>query len=102
MRSKRSFDGVVLERLRLVPLLQALEALGLHVSRDSSFVPVRDPSTERWYVSVGAGVVELLVTGSKWFDARDGKGGGGAIDLAMHLFRLDFVNAVKRLTGAGL
>ncbi|MBZ3343388.1 hypothetical protein IPR00_22095, partial [Xanthomonas perforans] len=42
------------------------------------------------------GVVELLATGPKWYDTRAEKGGGGAIDLAMHLLRLDFVSAVKR------
>ncbi|WP_425534212.1 hypothetical protein [Xanthomonas citri] len=51
-------------------------------------------------MSIGAGVVELLATGSKWYDTRGNKGGGGAIDLAMHLLRLDFVSAVKRLEGA--
>lgn len=52
------------------------------------------------YVSIGGGVSELLVTGPKWYDARLNKGGGGAIDLTMHLFRLDFANAVKRLQSA--
>ncbi len=33
--------------------------------------------------------------GPKWFDTRAEKG-GGAIDLAMHLLRLEFVAAVKR------
>nr|WP_254176670.1 hypothetical protein [Pseudomonas aeruginosa] len=42
----------------------------------------------------------LLVTGAKFFDTRADKGGGGAIDLAMHLLRLDFVAAVKRLSSS--
>jgi len=49
------------------------------------------------HVSVSGGVVELLATGSKWYDTRVEKGGGGAIDLAMHLLGLDFVSAVKKL-----
>ena len=51
-------------------------------------------------VAIGGGMVELLVTGPKWYDTRAEKGGGGAIDLAMHLLRLDFVSAVKRLQAA--
>jgi hypothetical protein len=40
----------------------------------------------RLYVSSPEGAAwELLVTGPKWFDTRAGKGGGGGIDLVMHL-----------------
>ncbi|CCG39552.1 hypothetical protein [Xanthomonas citri] len=58
---------------------------------------MKDKATRRLYVSLGNGVVELLATGPKWFDTRADKGGGGAIDLAMYLLRLDFVSAVKQL-----
>jgi len=40
---------------------------------------------------------ELLVTGARFLDTRADKGGGGAIDLAMYLFRLSFVDALKGL-----
>ena len=33
----------------------------------------------------------------KWYDTRARKGGGGAIDLAMHVLGLTFVDAVKSL-----
>ena len=72
----------------------------MYWKRDPDFVPMKDPKTVRLYVSMGGGVSELLVIGFKWYDARLNKGGGGAIDLTMHLFRLDFVNAVKRLQSA--
>ena len=81
-----------------MPLRSALGQLGLYVAKDRDFKPVKDRATERWHVSVGHSVIELLVTGFKWFDARCCKGGGGAIDLTMHLLELDFVSAVKRLT----
>jgi hypothetical protein len=90
-----------LARLREVPLERVLEALCLHVSVDRDFIPVKD-TTQRWYVSAGPGVTELLVTGTKWFDVREKTGGGGGIDLVMHLLQLGFVDAVRRLTGAGL
>ena len=44
---------------------------------------------------------ELLVTGPKWFDTRAGEGGGGGIDLVMHLLGLDFVKSVKLLASVG-
>nr|AZZ87198.1 Hypothetical protein [Citrobacter freundii] len=54
-------------------------------------------ATVRLNVSIGGGGVELLATGPKWYDTRKEQG-GGAIDLTMHLFRLSFVDAVKRLS----
>ncbi|EMG1269706.1 hypothetical protein [Rivihabitans pingtungensis] len=51
----------------------------------------------RLNVSIGGGGVELLATWPKWYDTRKEQG-GGAIDLTMHLFRLSFVDAVKRLS----
>ncbi|EPH2854485.1 hypothetical protein J7Y59_005041 [Serratia marcescens] len=62
------------------------------------FVAVKDKATVRLNVSIGGGGVELLATGPKWYDTRAEQGGGGAIDLTMHLFRLPFVDAVKRLS----
>jgi hypothetical protein len=49
-------------------------------------------------VTVDTHVFELLVTGPKWYDTRAERGGGGAIDLAMYILRLSFVDAVKRLS----
>ena len=56
---------------------ETLDRLGLYWKRDPDFVPVKDAATVRLNVSIG---------------------GGGAIDLTMPLFRLSFVDAVKRLS----
>lgn len=96
MRSRR-FDDALIEHLRQVPVLAVLDALGLYWKRDATFQPVKDKATVRVHVSLGGGVVELLATGAKWYDTQADRGGGGAIDLAMHLLRLDFVTAVKRV-----
>nr|WP_196479634.1 hypothetical protein [Xanthomonas translucens] len=80
-----------------MPVTDALDILGLYWKRDPDFQPLQDKTTVRVNVSIGGGVVELLATGPKWFDTRAHQGGGGAIDLAVHLLRLDFVSAVKRL-----
>lgn len=89
------------QTLRMLPLEEALGRLSLYITKDRDFRPVKDRSTERWFVSVGHGVFELLVTGVRWFDAQATRGGGGAIDLAMHLMGIDFVNAVKKLSASG-
>ncbi|WP_425599853.1 hypothetical protein, partial [Xanthomonas phaseoli] len=102
MRPRRSFAPALLAKLQVMPVPMALDLLGLYWKRDPDFRPLKDKETIRVNVSIGAGVVELLVTGPKWYDTRGDKGGGGAIDLAMHLLRLDFVTAVKRLDGAGV
>ncbi|WP_177142715.1 hypothetical protein [Variovorax sp. YR216] len=41
--------------------------------------------------------MELVLSGLQWFDTRAGKGGGGLIDLVMHLRACDFVSAVRAL-----
>ncbi len=95
-RAHRSFPPALLARLREMPVPDALNGLGLYWKRDPDFQPIKDKATTRLNVSIGGGVVELLATGPKWYDTRQEKGGGGAIDLAMHLLRLDFVAAVKK------
>lgn len=64
---------------------------------DASFIPMRDSHTHRWHLRVGDREFELLTSGPKWFDTRLKLGGGGGIDLAMHLLALDFRQAVTKL-----
>ncbi|HHL0209583.1 TPA: hypothetical protein ACQZPA_005158 [Klebsiella quasipneumoniae subsp. similipneumoniae] len=98
-RARRSFPPALLAQLRDMPVSDTLDLLGVYWKRDPDFRPMKDKATVRVNVSLGGGVVELLATGPKWYDTRAEKGGGGAIDLTMHLLRLDFVSAVKRLEG---
>lgn len=98
-RARRSFPPALLARLRDMPVSDTLDLLGVYWKRDPDFRPVKDKATMRVNVAIGGGSVELLATGPKWYDTRAEKGGGGAIDLTMHLLRLDFVSAVKRLEG---
>lgn len=94
---RRAFVGADLDRLREVSIPDVLTRLGLYWKADPDFQPAKNSNTQRLYVTVGSRVVELLVTDVKWYDARADKGGGGGIDLAMHLLSLDFVHAVKAL-----
>lgn len=91
-----------LSRWRTMAASRALVALADHAKKDVSFVPVKDAGTERWHTTVLGREFELLLTGTKFFDTRAEKGGGGAIDLASHLFRTDFRSAVAHLRQKGL
>lgn len=91
-----------LGRWRTMAASRVLAALADHAKKDVSFIPVKDPGTERWHATVRGREFELLLTGTKFFDTRAEKGGGGAIDLASHLFSTDFRGAVAYLRQKGL
>jgi hypothetical protein len=99
---RRSFDQRTLALIRELPLMQILDRLKeqgeLFWRSDPDFRPEKDKRTVRLYLSSPSGSAwELLVTGQKWYDTRANKGGGGGIDLAMHLLQIDFVATVKLL-----
>jgi len=74
--------------LRRLPLPQVLRAAGAEADRD-------DPA--KWHTAHGV----LSVKGMKFFNWTQDRGGGGAIDLAMHLNACDFPAAVQWLTQQG-
>jgi len=79
----------------------ALTLLAIHCKADPTFHPVKQATTRRWHALTTGGEFEILTTGAKWLDTRANKGGGGAIDLAMHVLDLPFVDAVKYLIERG-
>jgi hypothetical protein len=86
-----------LERWRGLDCAVLLPRLAEHVKSDVSFTPIKNGHTHRWHLQAGGREFELLTTGPKWFDSRQQRGGGGAIDLTIHLLRLDFKQAVAKL-----
>jgi hypothetical protein len=76
---------VRLHQLRAIPLDSVLAATG--AQRD-----LHDKA--KWHTDKGA----ISVTGMKFMNWNQGRGGGGAIDLAMHLNSLDFKAAVDWLS----
>lgn len=84
---------------RKIPLKAAVQAIAMCSKCDPHFEPRRNGSTERWHITDTSSnyVFELVVTGQRWFDVRDGKGGGGAIDLVMHLKSCSFKTALEML-----
>lgn len=97
-RPRHSFSASTLTRFRQMPACDALALLATHLKADPTYRPVKDDRSARWHVSSGRGDFEIVTTGSKWYDTRAKRGGGGAIDLAIYLLDLSFVDAVKFLT----
>jgi site-specific recombinase XerD len=92
---RRSFDHATLRPLREMASEDALALLAIYYKVDSTYVPANDPRSRRWHARTAAGEFELLTTGQKWWDTRAEKGGGGAIDLAMHLLQLPSLRPLR-------
>ena len=94
----RSFSRSMLVELREMPSEHALTRIAIHVKADPTYRPLKQAASRRWHIRTVSGEFEILTTGVKWYDTRAKRGGGGAIDLAMHVLGLSFVDAVKQLT----
>lgn len=74
-----------------------LPLLAIYLKADPTYRPIKDVASRRWHLRTECGEFEILTSGAKWYDTRAKKGGGGAIDLTMHVEELSFVDAVKCL-----
>lgn len=90
-----------LVRWRSLDALQALRLLADYVKEDATFEPTHASSTRRVHATAAGADWELLVDGPKFYDTRARTGGGGAIDLVMHLWQVPFKTAVKQLRKSG-
>lgn len=95
------WDAESIHRARSVPLLKVLTHVSDYLKEDHDYT-ARDPSvgSRRFQVNCHKRDYRLLLTGEKWLDelvdrGTAGRGGGGAIDLVMHLTGANFVQAVK-------
>ena len=68
-------------------------------AQGACFIPLTRHNASRWHVNVAGRDYEFLCEGPKFYDTHQKRGGGGAIDLAMYLYGLDFKGAVGRLKG---
>lgn len=96
-------DNRTLEQWRSISALEVLDMLGCYSKADTSYEPISAKKTRRYHVHANGRDWELLITGPKFWDTRANKGGGGAVDLVIHLFSTDFrgaVRLIKRVTGA--
>ena len=95
---RKAFPPATLVHLRETPSDAALRLLAIFCKADASYHPIKDSNSRRWHIRTESGEFEILTTGVKWYDPRAKVGGGGAIDLAMHILQVSFVDAVKILT----
>ena len=98
----RSVDNSELGRWRELDSIHVLRLLAEHVKEDLSFHPSSSHLTTRWHVHVAGHDWEFLCTGPKFWDVRMDCGGGGAVDLVMHIYGLNFKAAAKLLKDMGL
>ncbi len=77
--------GPQTDRLRDIPLLDVLEWHGFRVKPEGR--SYRSKTKHH----------NIVLTGNRWFDNKAGTGGGGAINLQMHLGGEDFVTACRTL-----
>jgi hypothetical protein len=90
-------DNFTLATWRSLDAALVLEVVSDYAKRDIDYTPRRNIRSTRWQVTAGGQDYEILCTGPKFLDTRAKLGGGGAVDLVMHLFRLDFKHAVSLL-----
>jgi hypothetical protein len=88
---------LTLTRWRTLDAAAVLRAIADHVKQDAEFRPRQSQDTTRWHVSVAGHDYEILCTGARFLDTRANRGGGGAVDLVMHVLGVDFKRAVKVL-----
>lgn len=78
---------ISVKEIRDLPLESVLTQLGMSIKTDRHFKPKLNVGTQRLHIADDCSnyVYELVLTGQRWFDVRQSKGGGGAIDLVIHL-----------------
>ncbi|MFS8981165.1 hypothetical protein PO002_43500 [Cupriavidus necator] len=91
---QRIVDNFTLARWRKLEAVVVLRAVAEYAKQDGQFRPRQSNGTTRWHANVGGVDYEILCTGPRFLDTRANRGGGGAVDLVMHLMRLDFKRAV--------
>lgn len=97
-----SVDNSTLKRWRDLDSAVVLNAIADIIKRDRTFQPLTSHLSTRWIVHAAGRDWEILCTGSKFWDTRAERGGGGAVDLVMYLHRIPFKAAVALLKDKGL
>jgi hypothetical protein len=98
---KKKVGETELKRWRNLHAAEVLVQLAEYAKRDSTFVPIKNSLSTRWHANVKGYDFEILCTGPKFWDTRSEKGGGGAVDLVMHMCNVDFraASGILRLKG---
>ena len=73
------------DQARNIPLREVLERYGFEPKPEGTTLRARDEHHN------------IVVTGSRWFDNKAGVGGAGAIDLVIHIAKVDFPAGCRSL-----
>lgn len=95
------FDKDLIARFRMMSVEQTALTLGLYCKQDKEYRSTTHKHSSCFHISKDSEVFEIITTELKWYSTHRGCGGGGGIDLAMHLFGECFKAALLRLS-AGL
>ena len=95
-------DNSELARWQSLDAAMVLKTLADYTKEDQSYLPRLNTRSSRWHASVAGHDFEILCTGPKFWDDRANCGGGGALDLAMHLFGISFKKAARLLAERNL
>jgi len=96
-RSEQRFDDELITRFRVMTVEKAAQVLGLYCKKDAHYESTTHRNSKCYHISKDGEVFEIIVTQLKWFSTRRGVGGGGAIDLTMHIYGEPFKAALNRL-----
>lgn len=100
--SHQTVDTFDSARWRSLSSADTLRLLADYAKQDRSFIPRTSHQSTRWHARGNDAESGFLRTGQKILPARDCKGGGGAVDMAMHLLRLDFKAAASLWRSKGM
>lgn len=96
-KPRHRFDDELITRFRVMTVEKAALLLGLYCKKDLHYESTTHKNSTCYHISKDGEVFEVIVTQLKWFSTRRGIGGGGAIDLTMHLYGEPFKAALDRL-----
>lgn len=96
-QQKLFFSQSELDRLRAMSVEATLKLFNLPFRIDEDYRSYKNIDSKKLVITIDSRQTELIVTREKWYDVESKRGGGGAIDLTMHLFREPFKAAAKRL-----
>lgn len=98
----RSVDNLDLVRWREMDSLYVLRLLAEHIKENPSFHPRSSLLTTGWHAHAAGHDWELLCTGPTLWYVRMDRGGGGTIDLVIHIHGINFKAAAKLLKERGV
>jgi len=87
---RRAVDNSTLARWRELDAVVVLRAVSEYLKQDTEFQPRQGHGSTSWHANVSGRDYEILCTGPRFLDTRTNQGGGGAVDMVMHLMQLDF------------